>query len=157
MNRNGKFECLMFISQIHRSQFDERRRYEFKILFTSLSFYVFSVAAIYGGKITLPIDLRLKLMVWIMFIAIAGVTSIFLANVHMANHKNKRFAEKAENAIAELSEVKEFTSLFSASNNYWVSWGSLFKRGIRGRWAWFWEVVTLFSFSIASAMLVTLK
>ncbi len=159
MDLKDKLECLKFISQVHRSQFDERRRYEWKIVFTSLSFYALCVAAIYGGKITLTSSWQFKLVIWVMFLVLAVVIATFLASLHTANNMNKTFAQRAEGAIADILDGKErkTLSLFSPPDNYRVSWGSLFKSDIRGIWAWRWQVVTLLFFAIASAMLLTLK
>ena len=159
MDLKDRFECLKFISQVHRSQFNERRRYEWKIVFTSLSFYALCVAAVFGGKVTLPTSWQFKLVIWIMFLVLAVVIATFLASLHTANNMNKSFAENAENAIADILEGKDPTTLplLSPPKNCRVSWGSLFKSEIRGIWAWRWQVVTLLFFAIASAMLLTLK
>lgn len=159
MELKDKIECLKFISQIHRSQFDERRRYEWKIVFTSLSFYVLCVAAVFGGEVTLPSSWPFKLAIWIMFLALAVIVATFLASLHTANNVNKGFAENAENAIAAILEGEGPTSspLFHVPENSCVSWRCFFKSGIRGIWAWRWQVVTLLFFAIASAMLLTLK
>ena len=160
MDLNNKLESLKFISRTHRSQFDERRRYEWKVVFTLLTFYVLSVAAIYGGNVTVPEGWLFELIVWIFFLGLLVVTAIFLASVHMANGKNKSFAENAESAIDTLlgDETQTTPSLFSLENSkYWISWGGLFKRGKRGKWAWLWQVVTLSIFSITAATLLTLK
>ncbi|MCK4698204.1 MAG: hypothetical protein KAT53_07875 [Dehalococcoidia bacterium] len=159
MELRDKLECLKFISQIHRSQFDERRRYEWKIVFTALTFYVLCVAAIYGGNITLPSGWISTVVVWGLSIGLAVSIATFLASLHTANNKNKTFAENAEKAIADLVEDKEPTtlSLFSLKKNIQVSWSNFFNRDIAGIWAWRWQVVTLLFFAIASAALLTLK
>lgn len=159
MEVKHKLECLKFISQVHRSQFDERRRHEWKIVFTLLTFYVFIVATIYGRRDPLPSD-DLKLAVWIIFPVLAVLTTIFLAKVHMANGKNKTFAEKAENAIEELlkgDEPKSLALFCLKDSKNWVSWRGLFKSGKQGRWGWVGQVVMLFAFSIFLAVLLTLS
>ena len=154
MNLNHKLECLKFISQVHRSQFNERRKYEWKIVLTTLSFYVFCVAAVYGGNFTLPNSWIFKGAVWIIFIPLAAIASGFLRLLHRANNLNKIFAERAENAIADILGNK---TLFSCPDNYRVFQSSLFKKDIGGMWAWCWQTAMLFFFAIVSVILLTLK
>lgn len=175
-----KLEYLKFLSQTHRSVFDERRRYEWKIFFTVLSLYVLTVAAVYGGTITISKVLFIVL-IWLIFIFLAVITAIFLGFIHMANSKNKIAAEKSENYIALIIEDKDPTkiltntdktkpSLFSFDDNNisWTKWNNLFKPDKSekilserlfegGRWAWFLQSLILIFAAIASAIMLTVK
>jgi len=158
MELKDRLEALKFISQVHRSQFNERRRYEWKIVFTSLTFYVLCVAATYGGWVSIPSNWEFKLGIWIMFLALAVAVATFLSSLHTANNMNKTFAQRAEDAIADMLDGKERETLSLFSNpNIRVSWDTLLKRNIGGMWAWRWQVLTLLVFAITSALFLTLK
>lgn len=158
LDLKDKLKALKFIAQQHRAQFDERRRYEWKVVFTSFTFYVLCVTGIYGGMVTLPSGREFKLGIFIMFLSLATIDSIFLASLHKSNNTNKTFAERAENAIVKIlnSDDAENLSIFSPIE-YRISFISLFKSNLRGIWAWRWQVITLLFFAIASATLLVLK
>jgi len=158
MTPERKLEYLKLISQTHRSQFDGRRGYEWKIVLTLLTFYVLSVTA----KYKYPNDIQLPPCWWVWFIIclLTGITIIYLANVHMANNKNKTFAERAEGAIVEILKGEDperlLDLLFSLSDEhckYWVSWHGFFKHICKGYW--FLQSLTLSIFAIVSAYLLT--
>lgn len=46
MEQKDKIEGLKHYSQIHRSQMDGRRTYEYRVLFATLTFYVLCTAAV---------------------------------------------------------------------------------------------------------------
>lgn len=167
-----KLECLKFISQIHRSQFTERSKHEWKIVFSSLSFYVLFVVAVYSGQITPTIQESeiLTSIVPGMFLALATVIAIYLGYVHMSNNKNKTFAENAENAISDLlkrdllkSKMLQTLDIFCLKGSeHWISWDSFCEvnregKGKRGRWGWIGQVVTIFIFAFATILLIYLK
>ncbi len=158
LNDKDRLDYLKFISQTHRSQFDERRKYEWRIVFTTLSFYVLCIATVYGGKVTLPSGLFFKVAVWVIFLALAILVSTFLSSLHTANNINKTFAERAENAIADVLNGKTIKQLFLFSPvEFKVSWRDLFNDDISGIWAWRWQVIILLFFAVVSATLLTIK
>lgn len=107
-----KLDALKHISQIHRMQLDERRKYEWKIFLASISLYVLSVAAVYKGNVTIPINCIFISSIFIAFFFQAIITILFLAYVYGANKKNKTIAENAEMALADLIG-KEGAFIFS--------------------------------------------
>lgn len=74
------------------------RGIEWRCVFTSISFFVLSVGAIYRGDITLD-DLA-KNILSISFLILSSIATIFLAYLHMAGNKDKELAEQAEDAIS---------------------------------------------------------
>jgi hypothetical protein len=149
---------LKHISETHRDQFNKRREYEWKIIFTLLTFYIVSIATKYGGRVSLPTNCTFVSIVWSGFILLAIITSIFLGYIHMANNINKTIAENAEIAIGALINeifLKQEISLFSfEEKKYWTKWKNFFtKEG--GRWSWITQTITLILFSIISAYLFT--
>jgi hypothetical protein len=105
---NDKIDGLKFISQVRRSEFNERRVYELKIVFTSLTFYVLCVAAKYNGGVKLPNDYLFKFVVLALFLLLARIISAFLCDIHIANYKNKTFAQYAENDINKMLNLNIF-------------------------------------------------
>jgi len=162
-----KLECLKFISQIHRSQFTERSKYEWKIVFTTLTFYVLFIVAVYSGKIILPSvksGILAFLIVPVMSFGLATVIAIYLGYVHISNNKNKTFAENAENAMWNLlkSETPQTLNVFSLEKSkHWVSrdtfWGkNTDGKRKRGRWGWIGQVVTISIFALSTFLLIYL-
>lgn len=168
-----ELECLKFISQTHRSLLVERSKHEWKIVLTSLTFYVLSVAGVYGGKITLPciqesgflVFVILRLIILVAFPGSAISIAMYLGYMHISNNKNKTFAENAENAIRDLLEGKTprtFDVFCLKESRHWVSWGSFWGKNPdgtekRGRWGWIGQVVIMFSFACAAALFILLK
>ncbi len=76
MTPKEKCDVLQFLAQIHRSQFDERRKHEWKVVFTILTFYVLVAAASIKGEFQKP------LYAGYVFYSLAVVSSVFLAFLH---------------------------------------------------------------------------
>jgi hypothetical protein len=95
-----KADSLLQLAKIHRDQFDERRRTEWKLVFVVLAFYFSLITA----RITEKVDLT-NIPQWeiaLIIFGIAFVACIYLAFIHNANHKNKSFAKNAENKVERL-------------------------------------------------------
>lgn len=148
---NDKLDSLKHISQIHRSQLDERRKYEWKIFLASISFYVLTVAAIYKDKIELQGNYISLCVIYFVFLAQAIVTIFFLARVHWANYKNKSIAEKAEQEIATLIKY----ALDKKSNSFWARCDKHFKN--RDYLILFFQALMILIFAATSCILITLK
>jgi len=167
-----KLEYLKFISQIHRSQFTERTKYEWKIVSTTLTFYVLSVVAVYSGRITLSniesgghASIALRLIIPGMFLFLAAVIAAYLGYVHMGNNKNKTFAENAEHSIRDLLEDKMPQTLdvfLLEESKHWVSWDKFWKKTSdgkhnRGMSGWIGQAVTIFIFAFTTILLIYCK
>ncbi len=150
-----KLDCLKFISQIHRDQLIERRKYEWQIFYATLSFYIVFIYIVLSGKVNLPSWVPKP--VWgTILILIAIIVIRFLNYLHRANNTNKAFAEYAEDAIGEMSGDSPFKALSeNAENTGEIRWGKLLKLNIDGIWGWCCQVHILLLFSIVSATLVT--
>lgn len=152
-SRNDKLDGLKHISQTHRSQLDERRKYEWKIFLASASFYVLSVAAVYKDEIKLQGNYIGIFIIYFVFLVQAIVTVLFLGHIHIANNKNKILAENAEKEIAVLIGHK----LDAKTNNYWDSSNKFLSRKATGRGVFFCQAVMIFIFAITSAIVITLR
>jgi hypothetical protein len=144
-NSNERIEILKFISQTHRLQFDQRREYEWKTLFSTLSVYGLSAAAKLAGNINIPGGSTFKILVWAAFGILAIISSTYLYHIHRAHQTNKGFAEEAEKALMKISGVSELKKAQSEAE----------KRKARRPWSLIWQLMTIFIFAVASAFIIT--
>lgn len=136
---------LQFISTTHRTAFDERRRYEWQTVITTLTFYVLTVATAYAGKFRIPKSDHAVCIVFFLALLLGSMSCGFLQHVHKANGKNKRVAEAAERAIVEVSAVREvrhaLPTVRTADDCTWSLW---------------WECAIIFLFALVSVLLLWL-
>lgn len=154
-----KLESLKFISQTHRALFDERRKIEWKIIFTYLSFYIGIITARYSGKLdetfkALHENIYFEIVIAIAFLFITIITIVYLGFIHIANNKNKYFAENAENTIVKIianqSNDGAILNIFSPSTTHWISWKGVFTKMKKGEWSWICQCNLLLAIVIAS-------
>lgn len=164
MDKKENLDGLKSLALLHRSAFDERRRREWKVVFTSLSFYVLSVVAVYSGKVPLLENFIFTLLIVVLYLGLSLFVIFFLAKIHMANNKNKIIAEKAERAIENVVRGENLPEerivpvdpkKYFKDARYWVSMDRF--SGGAGKWAWLWQSVILFIFAITSAILLVTK
>ena len=137
---------LKHMSQIHRSQFDERRRTEWKIVFTILAFYIGIIVARING-VKLP-NIWLVFVVWIFLIVLAYITIRYLQKIHESNHTNKMIARKAEDAIVKIlnGEKPILNILPNKNQNEWKDWQ---------KWSWYWQSTMISFIAIFSAIIIS--
>lgn len=115
MESKEKLESFRFLAKMHRNQFDERRKYEWKIIFTILSFYVLSALFTLQDKVN-PAS---AWIIWLSFSILAVISIVFLAFLHAAKFKNREIAHRAEDAILEiLNEKGSQVNLFYYQRTY---------------------------------------
>ena len=137
---------LRHLSSIHRQEFTERRKIEWKVIFGVLSFYVLVVGARYAGHFIVPDTWGTAFLIWGIAIVLALATCNYLRLIHGANRVNKKFAEAAENAmidedgIVALREVRERASDRSATG---------------GNWSLGWQCAFVLVFAVVAALLLT--
>jgi len=151
--RNDKLDGLKHLSQIHRSQLDERRKYEWKIFLASISLYVLSVAAVYKDNVTLPNNCIFMKIIFIVFSFQAIFTIIFLSHVYRANKKNKIIAENAEIALADLIGKAR---VFSICNNY-DSDDNSSNRKSSDIWVVICQTIMIIIFAFTAYLLINIK
>jgi len=101
---------------------EQRRKIEYKIVFSTLTFFVLFALAILTEKFKLPKDVNINCI--ILFILLITIFIYFiiksLVSIHDANKVNKKFAENAENSI--INEIKkdniEFKDVQNAGHIY---------------------------------------
>ncbi len=146
MKQETLIDILKTVSSIHRSQFDQRRSYEWRVIFAVLGVYAASVSAGFIGPKALPQTTTFRWLVWLLFLVLAAISSVYLYFLHKANQVNKRFAQAAEDALMDLSREKRF-----------VQARQQIPRAVRWDWSLTWQVVTLLLFAVASSVLLTLR
>lgn len=158
MTEEEKLKCLRYLSEVHRDQFNERRKYEWKAFLTLLIFYVLCVATKYAGETNLPDGQLFSTSVWVVFIGIAILTVLFLAKVNMVNNMNKGLAENAEDFIRDMltGNSPELKVLFPTKAQKWISWTGTFTIHRKAIWSWSWQSVIVIIFAVTGAMLLTL-
>ncbi len=154
MDKDKQVEALKHLSQIHREQFQGRKRIEWRCFFTTISFFVFSAVAIYQGRINL--DKCQLFILFIVFICLAIITSKYLAHIHIANNKDKELAENAEDTIRCIVREEEdcLSNDLLRFKKYWTSWGTFCSH--EGKWGWYWQVITICLFAVSSIFLIFL-
>jgi hypothetical protein len=145
MPDTSRFDALKFISEQHRTLHDQRRRYEMKIVLTTISFYVLNVAALLSDKVSLPTGQPVKWAVWCCFLGLAGLTTTYLRQVHKANSYNKKMAEAAEGCL--VSDLGDD----ALKSQYETMPGT----PVRPDWAWRWQAATIILFAAISAACIT--
>ena len=154
-----KLEFLKYLSQTHRQQFDERRRYEIKIVFSIITFYILTVSAIYTKGINIElIKYRFNTIIFVA-IAIALVIDIiaiiFMGKIHRSNHIELRFAESTEDCIEKMlnSGKNEKYESFDIKNFKWFECENCQRKFLMLSL----ECSMIFVFSVVAILLIFLK
>lgn len=149
----NQIDQLKFISKTHRTAMDTRRGYEREIVTGTVTFFVLTAAAAYGGRLILPNTSCAVALVWVGALLLAALSCCYLWGVHGRNHVNKSIAEAAENAIIDACcvqavkdaapEASSPSSTKRPGSTFWSKY-----------WAFVWQAMIIFSFAITSAYLV---
>ena len=144
-------ELLRFLSSTHRSLHDQRRKVEFQVLFTTLTFYIAVSGAVLTGQVTLPSSACFKFLVGLAFFVVAWISSIYLWLIHSANQTNITIAEKAEDAIASVLGKMGFPGLVPDEFQNKRQSQSFCRRIFR---SWFWQASITNVFALAAAVII---
>ena len=156
MNEADRIDGLKALSQTHREQSRERRKTEWRCVFTTISFFVLSGVAVLKNQIHLNGPLKFAFSV--VFAALAIITAIFLAYLHMAGNKDKELAERAEDMLRSILDPSQYqkTLPLLGFEKYWVSWQT-FRRAKGGRWGYIWQTITICFFAVGSGIIIWIK
>jgi hypothetical protein len=136
-------DALVFLSQTHRSLHEQRIKRSFKIIVSTLTFFVLCVAAKFAADTKLPTsEASFKAVVWITFIALWGVAAINFWGSRGANMINQDIAQKAEDAIITHLADKKLIVLSPPNRN-------------PRKMAWLWEMLIVLGGAVASAYAIT--
>lgn len=146
MDAKEKAELLRFLSETHRDQLVDRRKYEWKIIFTVLTFYVLVPAT----RLEVRIDIFPHSLIYVLFAALAFATTLGLVCVHLGHHKNLRTAERAEAGLQALLKDEPFGFDIlpgQPAKDTFCTWIK------RGPWQWIWQTIVIMFFAFTSAMI----
>ena len=164
LTNQEKLDGLKYLSQIHRQQFDERRKYEWKTFFTCVTIFVLLGAAQLKMEIFVWNDpcIRLALVFAVLFIIVICIC--FLISVTRANRINKTFAKNAENLIEDMlmekpklifdifgRKVEQNEQRYEENNPAKKKKWSFFKSGI---WALVYQIAILIVIGIATILIL---
>ena len=136
-------DALVFLSQTHRSLHEQRIKRSFKIIVSTLTFFVLCVAAKFAADTKLPTsETSFNTVVWIIFIALSLVAAIDFWGSRRANEINQGIAQKAEDAIIAHLADKKLMVLSPPNRN-------------PRKMTWLWEMLIVLGGAAASAYAIT--
>lgn len=149
MEAEKKLEHLEFLSKTHRTEFHERRKYEWKITLTTLSFYALAITSTIDST-NRALFTNHAQSIWWIFLLLATITAVFLWRIHSANHKNLSYAENAENDIVGLLNCKknDEMNIIHLTRSYWKSLRCIM---------FIMQAAIIFIFAVAAALFITTK
>ena len=156
MEIKEQIDVLKHLSSTHRAEFNGRRPYEWKVFFTTLTFFILCASLRFQEKVHLPSDGSWKRAVWAVFLCLGVVSAVYLLRIHLANHFNKCAAEAAETALVNClnnEQLKPNLKLFEGHRAF-CSWGGLFRIKQAGLWSWLWQAAILMTFAALSAFVL---
>ena len=98
-----KIEILKTLANIHRDQFNQRRKYDIQIILGTLGVDTFLTIAKLSGQINFHKPYWLTCVISFSLIALVIFSSIYLYHINKANGINKEIAETAEDALMRMS------------------------------------------------------
>lgn len=145
IHTDPSIDIYKFISLTHRKEFHERRKYEWRVFFSTLGIY----SSIIVGKFTtnaIPPKISptfgFVFLICDFFIAISAI--IYLALVNNATSLNKDFAHTAEDALMDLSPCKgDFKDIRMRSIGIYRIW-----------WSLTWQTIIIILFAIITFYVV---
>lgn len=165
MNPPDQLKGLQYLSQTHRNEFNERRKCEYKVLLSLLTFFVLCAVSTLSDKIKIPNDSLLFIrFIWIIFSLTAIIFSKYLIDLHSANNINKKIAEISEGKIADILEIsskknEDFLPLSDKIKKHLqiLLWKDVLnpRSKRRGLWACRTQVLMVWLFAISAAFLLT--
>lgn len=144
MDQNEQFDALKYLSETHRLLHEKRQKYEWKIIFAVLTFFVATVGAVYSQKVYLPEGGLIKGIIWILLLSFALVTVGFLRSIHTANGRNKSFAEDVERQIMALANKQPVSDVAFSMKKFRKTY-----------WAFYWQDFLTILLAVAAATMLT--
>lgn len=158
LSNQEKLDALKFMSQIHRQQFDERRKYEWKSFYTTLTFFVLIGAAKFNKDVLFPINAKIESFLIVAVIILSFISISFLVAIYRANSKNKSIAHNSEDLIRALiinQEAITVWDVFTEKETSKIDKPSSLKTN-NGIWSLFYQIATLLSVGIATILVLSL-
>jgi len=146
-------EMLRFLSETHRALHEQRQIYEFRVLFTTLSFYGISVGAGLSGQVGIPPDKTL--LIWTGLLGMAALVSLLLLSLHQSNRKNIYTAEKCEVVMINLLKERGYDVRTMKPSDKKHQTDSHVGKKHRFEKNWLWQSLIVFGFAILAAVALT--
>lgn len=138
---------LKHLSSTHRELHNNRRKYEWKVFFTFLSFYVLTVLAFLTKDFNIKVTEKCCyiLLFVLIYITIAVFAILFLYNLHKANSKNVGVAEYCEDSIIEIlndgkNEYKKIKEIINTTKPR--------------LWAFNFQLITIIVFTVSACIFI---
>lgn len=150
MDPKDVVKALKGLSDAKMFSYHERRKYEMKIIFGALAFYVATAAAVLRGNIILP-ECSVGI-IWSASLGSAIGLAFFLARLHVSNAEDRLAARTADEATIALiqNESPEWSKLAglyagtaARQKQEWLNW------------SWVGQLAALLFVAAASAWLIT--
>lgn len=144
--RVGGFDQrLRYLGHIHRAEVNVRRRYEWRALTATLTFYALAAAYSLNKAIPLPEKDILRVIALLMAAAPAICSVVFLHYIHEANRKNKDVAHAVEEHLVEALNIPKLTEATKK-----------LKDGRNRNWSFLWQAITILVCAFTSIAIVFL-
>jgi len=142
---NENVKILTTLSNTHRNQLNERRKYERKVFFTTLGIYTAVLGASFTGKIQHSItnSNNFKVLACYLTFLPALASSIYLTYLHKANKLNQDFAHAAENALMDSTRRQEFKRIRKDLPCF-----------VKIYWSLIWQVFILFLIAVITLLIL---
>ncbi len=154
-----KIETLKSLAQTHRELFAERVKIEYRIIFTTLTFFVLCIAGKYEFEIEL-VGTVLDIVIWVFFISLASVVTIYLNRLCFSNDLNLKIAENAENTIGKILDGTPPDKLtpFEKDKDEEEKEYRWYKLFDNKTWTWqLFKFLIIFFFAIVASYLISIK
>ena len=149
----GNNDIAKFISETHRGLHRQRQPYEFKVVFTVLSFYVLSTATVLSEKLNPQALQSLSIFIWIFFMGVAGMATIYLYRLHAANRTNICMAENAERILITQIENEDNPQIYVKPSHRNYNRKSPDPMTYEANWLC--QSALIFIFALATAFIIT--
>ena len=138
----------IYLSSSQRKLHEKRQKYEWKIVFTVLTFYILTVSVLYTKDVQVNANRNCLMifLVCLVFFCLIVISIKFLRTLHFANAKNKQIAEYSDNNINKLINDKSliFKELDDIIPNPRL-------------WAFYWQISTIITVAIIASGLIVLR
>jgi len=155
MDTKHKIEALQFLATIHRSEFENRRKVEWRAITLCFTFYVLALALRYKTGFTAPLWLRV--LCGCGFVAVGLVTIAFSLHIHRSHTANKGIAQNAEHAILKLVNGNDPEEIYLFPNAVTRPSLRTIAIGGAGVYGWWCQSIIIMAFAFACALLFVVE
>ena len=165
-NKELDVDILKHLSAIHRSEFQGRTNYQWKVFFTASSLMVLATAAILKQEVFVAIPsfiAETPSVIWSFFSLVGIFVSLMLYRFQVANEMNKFAAQMAEKHLENIYNHIGFSQKMPGSHLKMFENRPSFKLSLNlrgengGPWLLFWQSSTLILVGVICSFLICSK